>query len=232
MSRAKPVAGYPSLSAAITALHAEGLGADDIVARLGCNRQTVHAQISILKKAERAGEVWTPDRLAKVHRIHEAALAVIAEAFGCSADELRKVLKQPVPLPRAEVTATAAAALPPPPAEVLTHDWAVPAEVFEEKGDDGQAAGPEPESQLAEAAAAEPAAAQEAPQKAAPAPEPPAPATTRVYGLRTLDGKWLTKDGRDFTSLMDEAWSGDAVQAKTARQRFANARYCKIRELD
>lgn len=198
--------GFATQKEAIWALDDDGLDSEQIAERLGIKKGTVYARLSDKRKAH--ADLLPPEMAVKVQRIHEAALAVIAEGCGVTLAQVIRALSLEVK--------------PKPPVVIEA-----------EHGDSSTQALPALPSLRAPAAKTAPAPVVPPPaptQKAGPVkPERIAPA--RRFGLKTMDGKWLTKDGKGFSVDPAEAWTGDANQVKDARQRFVNARFCKPREL-
>jgi hypothetical protein len=89
MIKQTPYLGYPTQKAAIYALEDNGLTAQEISEKLGTPRPTVYARLAERRKAR---ESWPQERLDKLHRIHAAALQVIAEAFGTTPKDIAKQL--------------------------------------------------------------------------------------------------------------------------------------------
>lgn len=97
MSNATPVLGFPSKGAAVWALTEQGKKIPEIAQLIG---GTVHSAEMALynerKKRQRAGDaqaeptpgLWTPEKLAKAHRLFGKTIILIAEALQVPAAEL------------------------------------------------------------------------------------------------------------------------------------------------
>ena len=90
MARQVECIGYPSQQAAVTALMAQGLTYSQIRDRTGLEGGRVSNLMTLARRSVAQG--WDDERLARLRRIHAAAMTVIAEAFGVGADELAIVL--------------------------------------------------------------------------------------------------------------------------------------------
>ena len=82
--------GFRTQTEAILALHEDGLAVAEIAERVGCSRSNVYAR---LKERRDVQTDWAPERLQKLARIHSAAMGVIAEVFGITADQIPHLLK-------------------------------------------------------------------------------------------------------------------------------------------
>lgn len=72
---------------AVFALADQGLAPLAIAAQLGCARSVAYRYVG--EHSKLSGWDWTPERIATLRRIHDAALGVIAEAFGASVPEIK-----------------------------------------------------------------------------------------------------------------------------------------------
>jgi hypothetical protein len=104
--------GFRTQKEAIAALTEDGVPARQIAARLGVKIQTVYSRQTEIRK-DALGLTWTPERITKAKRIHEAALGVIAEALHVSVGQLKLALAWPDAAPIVvEIAAEAAPSAP------------------------------------------------------------------------------------------------------------------------
>lgn len=86
MSRAKAGA----MRAAVYELADQGLAPTEIMARLDFSRSAIYRYLA--ERQAQLGEVWTRAQLARLRRIHDGAMGVIAEAFSVDVVQIRAAL--------------------------------------------------------------------------------------------------------------------------------------------
>jgi hypothetical protein len=198
---AHPVAGYPSKTAAVLALRAEGKPYSEIASSLGISLESAYALNSQGRKVAAKASVangpgiWTADKVEKARRLFGKTMIYIAEALQVPAEELLHYAldgKVP-PMGRAGRLGTlvnereAAAAAP----ALATPN--LPALTAQPSRDDDEA-------ELARLAALDEA--DETDDE--PVFVPP------QFRLKTKNGAWLHRDLNRVTFMLDEAWRGTA----------------------
>lgn len=95
--KAEPCAGYPSQTAAVTALMGERLDRHGIAARTGLQLSRVDTLMNLVRKRQAAStaaaEVWSAERLAKGERLIATTLSLISGALGVPLADLARQMQ-------------------------------------------------------------------------------------------------------------------------------------------